>query len=73
MPKVTNIYPANDFDHVAEKAKGELETGIIIGYDKEGRLTIFSGGLIDGRQPTVKDWLFMIESFKAKMMNGDYL
>ena len=39
MPKVTQIKPANDFNHVADNAKKEIEAGIIIGYDKEGKLS----------------------------------
>ena len=72
MSKVESIFPANDFDHVAECAKGGYESALIIGYDKEGRLGVRGGGLISGKQPTVKDWLFMIEVFKSKLINGDY-
>lgn len=72
MDKVTSIFPANDFNVVAENAAKELESGIIVGYDKDGYLTIFGGGLIDGKQPVCKDWLWMIESFKQKLINGDY-
>jgi hypothetical protein len=53
-------------------AKGNYESAIIIGYDKDGCLDVRGGGLISGRQPTQKDWLFMIEAFKHKMLRGDY-
>ena len=68
MNNVTNIFPANDFNVVAENASKELESGIIIGYDQDGCLS----GLIDGKQPVCKDWLWMVESFKQKLINGDY-
>lgn len=69
---VIDIYPANDFAIVAENAAKEIEVGIIIGYSADGELTVYGGGMIDGRQPVCKDWLWMIESFKTKMINGDY-
>lgn len=72
MNKVSSIFPANDFDHVMDCAKRNYESALIIGYDKNGCLDVRGGGLISGKQPTVKDWLFMIESFKLKLVNGDY-
>lgn len=72
LSKVKNIFPANDFDHVMEQAKGEYEYAIIIGYDKEGYLDVRAGGLNSGRQPTAKDWLFAVEQFKRKLLSGDY-
>ncbi len=53
-------------------AKGSYESALIIGYDKDGLLDVRGGGMISGKQPTLKDWLFMIEAFKLKLMNGDY-
>ncbi len=72
MGDVVSIFPANDFKVVANNAGEAIEVGIIIGYAPDGGLTIFAGGLLDGKQPTGKDWLWMIETFKAKMLNGDY-
>lgn len=72
MDNVVSIFPANDFAIVADNAKTEIEVGLIIGYSESGELTAFGGGMIDGRQPTCKDWLWMIETFKAKMLAGDY-
>lgn len=72
MSKVKSIYPADDFKVVADNSADEIEVGVIIGYDNDGRLSVFGGGLIDGKRPTQKDWLWMIESFKTKMLNGDY-
>ncbi len=72
MSKVESIFPANDFNHVMDCAKGRYESAIILGYDNNGVLDVRAGGLIDGKQPKVKDWLFMIEVFKSKLINGDY-
>jgi len=72
MDNVTSIFPANSFRVVADNAAKDIEVGIIIGYDKDGVLSVFGGGLLDGRQPTCKDWLWMVETFKQKMIAGDY-
>jgi hypothetical protein len=72
MSNVKSIFPANDFSVICDNASKEVECGIIIGYDEEGALCVYGGGLLDGRQPLQKDWLWMIEAFKLKMMNGDY-
>ena len=72
MSKVVSIFPANDFAVVCDGAKKELEIGIIIGYTKEGTLEVFGGGLLDGKQPVAKDWLWLVETFKSKLINGDY-
>jgi len=58
---------ADNPDAVLEQAVGEYGSLIIIGYDKKGRL--------DARSSTnikQSDILWIIESFKTNMMNGDY-
>lgn len=72
MKNVESIYPSNDFEHVCDNAAEQMECGIIIGYNKDGELTVYGGGLIDGRQPLCKDWLWMVSAFKQKLLNGDY-
>lgn len=72
MSNVTSIFPANNFRVVADSAANEIDVGIIIGYNKDGILSVFGGGLLYGRQPTCKDWLWMIETFKQKLIAGDY-
>ena len=69
---VHDIFPANDFSFVAKGEASRLRTGIIIGYNESGEMEGYSGGMIDGRIPTGKDWLWLIESFKAGLINGDY-
>lgn len=70
--KVESIYPANDFKVVANEAGKGLESGLILGYDSDGELRVFGGGMIKGRPPTEKDWLMMIEEFKFSLLAGDF-
>ena len=72
MSNIINIFPANSFAHVAKNAGEELEIGLIIGYNTEGEMLVYGGGLLEGKQPVCKDWLWLVESFKTKMINGDY-
>ena len=69
---VKSIFPANEFKKVADSAAKEISVGIIIGYSEDGEICIFGGGLLHGRQPVSKDWLWMVEAFKHKLINGDY-
>ena len=69
---VTNIFPANDFSVVADSAKQVIECGLVIGYDDEGRLVVFGGGMLNGTQPRSKDWLWMIEAFKLDLVLGTH-
>lgn len=69
---VTSIFPANSFKVVADNAAKEIVVGLIIGYDADGAMAVYGGGLLDGKQPVCKDWLWLVESFKTKMINGDY-
>lgn len=72
MNKVSSIFPANDFNNVLENAKGEIECGLIIGYDEDGVMQVYGGGLLDGKQPLCKDWLWMVQAFTKKLLDGDY-
>ena len=69
---VVKFYPkdaAKDADAVLEQAVGEFSEVVIIGWDKDGFLDARATlGLKDGG-----DILWLIESFKAKLMNGDYI
>lgn len=72
MSNVVKMYPANaaeSADNVLEQSIGEFDQVLIIGWDKDGfldaRATI---GLSDGG-----DMLWLIEAFKTKLMNGDYM
>lgn len=68
---VVKFYPKNtatSADNVLEQAVGEFSDVLVIGWDKDGRLDARATlGLKDGG-----DLLWLIESFKAKLMAGDY-
>lgn len=69
---VVPIFPADDFRVVADAAGKVLGCGIIIGYDKDGKMDVRAGGTIDGKRPVLKDWLWLLESFKADLLAGKY-
>lgn len=71
--KVQSIYPADDFNNVLQNSMDNYEFAIIIGYDNNGYLDVMGGGMNSGARPTAKDWLFLVECFKAKLVNGDYV
>ena len=68
---VEHIFPADDFFVVLDNAK-TIDIGIVIGYSEDGQLLVYGGGLLDGKRPTAKDWLWMVETFKQKLIAGDY-
>ena len=72
MANIENIFPANDFNIVAENASKEIVVGLILGYSDNGELLVYGGGLLDKKQPVCKDWLWMVETFKHKLIRGDY-
>lgn len=70
MGEVLKLYPpgsAKNPDAVLEQAIGKYESVLLIGYDHEGRMDIRSSTNLD-----CKGILWLIESFKKKMLNGDY-
>ncbi len=69
---VKYIFPADDPNVMLENAKDEIECGLVLGYDHEGHLVAWGGGTSSGRRPVHKDWLWLLETFKNKMLNGDY-
>lgn len=72
MSSVVSIYPSNDMSVVLENAKKEVSCGLVIGYNEDGDLVIFGGGMINGRQPTHSDWNYMIDRFKHGLIGGEY-
>jgi len=71
MSEVVKFYPADaskDPDNVLELAAGQFSEVLIIGWDKDGGFDArSSNGLKDGG-----DILWLVEIFKAKLMNGDF-
>lgn len=72
MTDVVKFYPkdaAKDADNVLEQAIGVYDEVILIGWNKEGNLDARATlGLKDGG-----DCLWLVEKFKFKLLNGDYL
>lgn len=68
---VVKFYPkdaAKDPDAVLEQAIGGFSEVLVIGWDRDGILDARATlGLKDGG-----DLLWLVESFKHKLMNGDY-
>lgn len=68
--KVVKLYPkdaAKDPDNVLEQAVGEYESVLILGWNHKGFLEARASLDMDG-----KELLWLIESFKTKLVNGDY-
>lgn len=58
---------AKDPDVVLERAIGEFQDVLIIGWDKEDKLDVRSNiGM------TPKDYLWMVKSFEFRLLCGDY-
>lgn len=68
--KIIKFYPNNAAecpDAVLEQAIGRYDDVLILGYDKEGYL--------DPRATLglkKRDIIYLLETFKTKLMNGDY-
>jgi len=71
MSNVTKLYPKDagkDPDNVLERAIGNYDEVLILGWDKDGQL--------DARanlDMTAREINWIIDIFKAKLLNGDYL
>lgn len=73
MANITKLIPKNglpDIDKVLELAKGEFEDALVIGWTK-GEDSIL--GFRTSSIFTHADLLWLIEQFKIKLLNGDYL
>ena len=69
---VIQLFPADDFKVVCDNAQEQIRCGMILGYDDEGHLIAYGGGLLDGKAPVAKDWLWLTEQFKLNLLRGDY-
>lgn len=71
MSEVIKFYPADaakNPDAVLEQAVGQYEKVLILGYDIDGNFDFRASlNLKDGG-----DVLWLVESFKAKLMNGEF-
>ncbi len=70
--EVVKFYPADaskHADNVLEQAVGVYDQVLVIGYDKDGQFDARATmGLKDGG-----DILWLVETFKHKLMNGDFI
>lgn len=64
---VINLRPAYDPDNLLEKAVGQYESVLVIGYDKDGALDVRASLNI-----TVAEINFMLDVFKAQLLSGKY-
>lgn len=67
MKLVESILPAMSADPVLEKALGQYQSVIVIGYDNDGDLQAAASLNLRGHEI-----LWMIESFKTRLLNGEY-
>lgn len=71
MNDVVKLYPSNaaeNPDAVLEQAVGNFSEVLILGWDKNDTLDVRATlSLSDGG-----DLLWLIETFKSKLLNGDY-
>lgn len=67
MAEIHLIRPAEDPDTVLEAAKGQYQDVLIIGYNQDGDIDARSSL---GLSHDNVNWI--IDSFKAKLLNGDY-
>lgn len=70
MSEVIKFYgkdAAKDPNAVLEQARGEFQNVLILGWNQEGYLEARSDTNMN-----LKDILFMVELFKAKLMTGEY-
>lgn len=71
MSEVVKFYPADAAkvaDNVLEQAVGTYSEVLVVGWDKDGNLEARATlGLQDGG-----DILWLLETFKSKLLNGDY-
>lgn len=70
MGDIIKMYPpgsAERPDAVLEQSIGNYDQVLIIGYDSAGQMDVRSSTNISCR-----DILWLIETFKQKMINGDY-
>ena len=72
MSNVVQMFPSDDFRFVADRAAEAVKGGVVIGFDEEGDMHIFRGGLSPNGIPlTDSQILWMVESFKTMLMNGE--
>lgn len=70
MGDVVKIFPhgaAMDPDEVLERAKGQMQNVLVIGYDQDGSLDVRADLGLSRRE-----MIWMVDNFKHKLLSGDY-
>lgn len=67
MQVVTPILPALSADPVLEKAVGQYQSVVVIGYNNEGELQAAASMNLRGHEI-----LWLVETFKLRLLNGEY-
>ena len=65
--KLYGPHAAKNPDNVLEQAIGQYESVFLLGWDKEGKVDFRASLNLDP-----EDFIYLIERFKFKFMNGDY-
>ena len=68
---VKELYPLDDFKNVVKEAEKETVCGVFIGFDKDGYIYGTGGGLYKGKRLTNQDALWLLETFKARIMDAN--
>ncbi len=66
---IVKFRPKNYIDNpdaIFEEAVGDYSAALVIGWDKDGDFSVRSS-IVDGAE-----LLWLVESFKTQLMNGDY-
>ena len=64
---IRELVPAYNSDTVLKEALGSYENCLILGWNKEGEFEVRGSMGI-----TSKDYLWLVELFKYRLINGDY-
>ena len=65
---IKELYPFDDFKNVVKEAEKETVCGVFIGLDKDGYIYGTGGGMHKGKRLSNQDALWLLETFKAKII-----
>ena len=68
---VKELYPLDDFKNVVKEAEKETVCGVFIGFDKDGYIYGTGGGMHKGKRLSNQDALWLLETFKAQILNAN--
>lgn len=72
MTNVVQMFPCGDFKVVADEAAEVVKSGVVIGFGEDGDIHVLEGGLTpEGTRLNKCQILWLVESFKTMLMNGE--